>query len=74
MFNTNEVSKMAKGYALVTGDKVEVMVGKTIRDVAAIQARLNRFAPLTRTKVYEARFEYVSMGRLENVKLGKYVF
>lgn len=75
MFNKQrEVNKMAKAYALVTGDKVDVLPGATIREVVGVQKERNRFAPLVRAKVYEVRYDVAKNGSVENVKLGKYVF
>ena len=75
MFNKQrEVNKMTKAYALVTGDKVEVQLDKSIRDVAQLQAQRNRHAPSIRAKVYEVRYDNVGDGKLANVRLGKYVF
>lgn len=74
MFNKQrEVNKMAKAYALVTGDKVEVLPGATIREVAGLQKERNKFAPIARAKVYEARYENKD-GDITHVRLGKYVF
>lgn len=65
---------MAKAYALVTGDKIEIQDDKSIREVAQLQSECNRYAPSVRAKVYEVRFDNVGEGKRANVRLGKYVF
>ena len=65
---------MTKAYALVTGDKIEIQDGKSIREVAQIQTQRNRYAPNVRAKVYEVRYDSVGAGKHANVRLGKYVF
>ncbi len=64
---------MTKGFALVKGSKVEVLVGKTLIEAVGIAQRANRFAPLERTRVAHCSFVYVGRGMLEHVKVGRFV-
>lgn len=70
---SEELKQAALAYALVTGDKVEVLPGATIREVAGLQKERNKFAPIVRAKVYETRYENKD-GGITHVRLGKYVF
>jgi hypothetical protein len=63
---------MAKGFALVKGSEIlQVLVGVDLKDARAKQDRLNRFNPLKRVDVYGCTFEYLGLGGVANVKLGK---
>ncbi len=74
MFNKLGETKMAaKGFALVAGDKVEVLVGASLLEAIKRAQLANRYAPLERARVAHCTFEYAGMGRVEYVKLGRFV-
>lgn len=64
---------MTKGFALVQGDKVEVLVGKTLVDSLEIARRLNRNNPLKRAEIKHCNFIYAGRGMVEYVKVGRSV-
>lgn len=64
---------MTKGFALVKGAKVEVLVGKTLIEAMAIAQRANRYAPLERVRVAHCNFVYEGRGMVEHVKVGRFV-
>ncbi len=74
MFNKFGEAEMAtKGFALVAGDKVEVLVGASLIEAMKRAQLANRYAPLHRAKVAHCTFEYAGMGKVEYVKLGRFV-
>lgn len=64
---------MTKGFALVVGDKVEVLVGKSLTNSMEIVQRLNRNNPLERAELKHCHFIYAGRGMVEHVKLGRTV-
>jgi len=64
---------MAKGYAIVQGSKVAVMVGRTLTEVMAAAQKRNRFAPLERARVAACTFVYKGIGEVEQVKVGRFI-
>lgn len=63
---------MAKGFALVKGSEIlEVLVGAELKDAMAKQIKANKYSPLVRVQLHACSFDYLGMGKVANVKIGK---
>ena len=64
----------SNGYAIVSGKKVTVMVGMTLREIMGETQRLNRCAPINPARVYRATYLYEGLGKISDIKLGKAIY
>lgn len=62
------------GFALVKGASIEVQVNIPQRDVVGMAVKANRYCPTVRTGVAKCTFVYEGMGKVSDVKIGRFVF
>ena len=75
MFNESgcEMAR-SSGFALVKGSAVLVLTSCTLREAVERATKANRFDPLELTRVAKVTFVYAGMGKVEDVKVGRFVF